>query len=40
MADMTGSIGGQCGGIGYTGCTTCASGTTCTKNGDYYSQCL
>jgi len=31
---------GQCGGIGYTGPTTCVSGTTCVKNGDYYSQCL
>ncbi|KAK3904856.1 glycosyl hydrolase family 61-domain-containing protein [Staphylotrichum tortipilum] len=31
---------GQCGGIGFTGCTTCASGSTCTKNNDYYSQCI
>ncbi|KAJ9143226.1 Carbohydrate-binding module family 1 protein [Coniochaeta hoffmannii] len=31
---------GQCGGIGYTGCTTCASGSTCKKSNDYYSQCL
>lgn len=31
---------GQCGGIGWTGCTTCASGSKCTKNGDYYSQCV
>lgn len=30
---------GQCGGIGYTGCTVCV-GSTCTKSGDYYSQCL
>ncbi|KAF6749298.1 glycosyl hydrolase family 61-domain-containing protein [Ephemerocybe angulata] len=30
---------GQCGGIGYTGATQCASGT-CTKVNDYYSQCL
>ncbi|KAL2022232.1 hypothetical protein VTK56DRAFT_5842 [Thermocarpiscus australiensis] len=30
----------QCGGIGFTGCTTCASGSTCTKQNDYYSQCL
>ncbi|KAI5797345.1 glycosyl hydrolase family 61-domain-containing protein [Peziza echinospora] len=30
---------GQCGGIGYTGPTTCASGK-CTKSNDYYSQCL
>ncbi|KAH8903316.1 hypothetical protein BR93DRAFT_885547 [Coniochaeta sp. PMI_546] len=31
---------GQCGGIGYTGCTTCASPSTCKKSNDYYSQCL
>ncbi|EPS37592.1 hypothetical protein H072_8720 [Dactylellina haptotyla CBS 200.50] len=30
----------QCGGIGYTGCTACASGTTCQYSNDYYSQCL
>ncbi|SPO07177.1 related to endoglucanase B [Cephalotrichum gorgonifer] len=30
---------GQCGGIGWNGATTCAEGT-CTKSGDYYSQCL
>jgi len=31
---------GQCGGIGWTGPTTCVSGTTCTYNNAYYSQCL
>ncbi|KZV79533.1 FAD/NAD(P)-binding domain-containing protein [Exidia glandulosa HHB12029] len=31
---------GQCGGIGWTGCTACASGSTCQKQNDYYSQCL
>ncbi|KAF2824369.1 hypothetical protein CC86DRAFT_354362 [Ophiobolus disseminans] len=31
---------GQCGGANYSGCTVCVSGTTCTKNGDYYSQCV
>ncbi|KAF3048463.1 hypothetical protein E8E11_007490 [Didymella keratinophila] len=31
---------GQCGGKGYTGATACASGATCTKANDYYSQCL
>jgi hypothetical protein len=31
---------GQCGGIGWTGCTSCASGSTCQANGAYYSQCL
>lgn len=29
---------GQCGGIGYTGATQCAS-STCVKVNDYYSQC-
>ncbi|KAF3931789.1 hypothetical protein ABW19_dt0205744 [Dactylella cylindrospora] len=31
---------GQCGGIGWTGGTTCVSGTTCTVLNPYYSQCL
>ncbi|KAF5316446.1 hypothetical protein D9619_006691 [Psilocybe cf. subviscida] len=31
---------GQCGGIGYTGPTVCASPYTCKKTNDYYSQCL
>ncbi|KAG8792981.1 hypothetical protein FRC12_004256 [Ceratobasidium sp. 428] len=31
---------GQCGGIGWTGSTLCATGSTCTKTNDYYSQCL
>jgi len=30
---------GQCGGVGFTGCATCASGSTCGKINDYYSQC-
>ncbi|KAK7994569.1 glycoside hydrolase [Apiospora marii] len=30
---------GRCGGIGYTGSTTCAQGT-CKKQNDYYSQCV
>ncbi|EMD41942.1 glycoside hydrolase family 5 protein [Gelatoporia subvermispora B] len=30
----------QCGGIGWTGGTTCVSGTVCTELNDYYSQCL
>ncbi|KAJ0342545.1 hypothetical protein KNSL1_010665 [Colletotrichum chrysophilum] len=29
----------QCGGNGYTGPTTCATGYTCQKQNDYYSQC-
>ncbi|KAI1491109.1 carbohydrate-binding module family 1 protein [Biscogniauxia mediterranea] len=32
------SLYGQCGGIGFTGCTTCGAGT-CNKLNDYYSQC-
>ncbi|KAG9043277.1 hypothetical protein FS837_009822, partial [Tulasnella sp. UAMH 9824] len=31
---------GQCGGIGYTGPTTCESPYTCTYSNDWYSQCL
>ncbi|KAF5325985.1 hypothetical protein D9611_000243 [Ephemerocybe angulata] len=30
---------GQCGGNGWTGSTTCVSGSTCTKLNDWYSQC-
>ncbi|KAB5588420.1 Glycoside hydrolase family 5 protein [Ceratobasidium theobromae] len=30
----------QCGGIGWTGGTTCVSGATCTYVNDWYSQCL
>ncbi|KAF8587686.1 glycoside hydrolase family 5 protein [Ramaria rubella] len=31
---------GQCGGIGWTGATTCVSGNVCTVINDYYWQCL
>lgn len=31
---------GQCGGIGYSGATTCVSPYTCTVSNAYYSQCL
>jgi len=31
---------GQCGGIGWSGGTTCVSGYTCRKQNDYYSQCI
>ncbi|TGJ86990.1 hypothetical protein E0Z10_g1731 [Xylaria hypoxylon] len=31
---------GQCGGQGFTGCTTCASGSTCKVSSQWYSQCL
>jgi cellulase len=30
----------QCGGKGYSGATACASGSTCTKQNEYYSQCI
>ncbi|KAF5610228.1 endoglucanase type F [Fusarium subglutinans] len=33
-------VWGQCGGIGWTGATTCQSGLTCQKINDYYSQCV
>ncbi|KAI0352467.1 hypothetical protein OH77DRAFT_790303 [Trametes cingulata] len=33
------AVWGQCGGIGFTGSTTCDAGTTCVKLNDYYSQC-
>jgi len=31
---------GQCGGIGFTGPTACAAGSTCQTSSPYYSQCL
>ncbi|RDW62716.1 glucanase-1 [Coleophoma crateriformis] len=31
---------GQCGGIGWSGATTCVSGYVCTYSSAYYSQCL
>ncbi|KAF3923129.1 Pectinesterase [Dactylellina cionopaga] len=31
---------GQCGGIGWTGPTTCVSGAVCVYSNDWYSQCL
>ncbi|KIL94115.1 hypothetical protein FAVG1_02677 [Fusarium avenaceum] len=31
---------GQCGGKDFTGSTKCASGATCTKFNEYYSQCI
>ncbi|KAJ7940206.1 cellobiohydrolase II [Mycena leptocephala] len=34
------AVWGQCGGIGFTGPTTCVAGATCTVNNAYYSQCL
>ncbi|KAI5121415.1 hypothetical protein M0805_003187 [Coniferiporia weirii] len=34
------SLYGQCGGIGWTGATTCVAGSVCTELNDYYFQCL
>jgi hypothetical protein len=31
---------GQCGGIGWSGATTCVSGYVCTYSSEYYSQCI
>ncbi|KAI1262783.1 hypothetical protein F5Y18DRAFT_418657 [Xylariaceae sp. FL1019] len=31
---------GQCGGVGWTGATTCQSGYYCNSQNDYYSQCI
>ncbi|KAJ2916608.1 hypothetical protein MD484_g3825, partial [Candolleomyces efflorescens] len=31
---------GQCGGVGYSGPTQCASGSTCTAINQFYSQCI
>ncbi|KIK52078.1 carbohydrate-binding module family 1 protein [Collybiopsis luxurians FD-317 M1] len=36
----TQTVWGQCGGIGYSGPTSCASGSTCQSSGPYYSQCI
>ncbi|KAI0363603.1 endoglucanase [Pilatotrama ljubarskyi] len=33
------AVWGQCGGIGFSGDTTCDSGSACVKVNDYYSQC-
>ncbi|KAL2062319.1 hypothetical protein VTL71DRAFT_6585 [Oculimacula yallundae] len=34
------AVWGQCGGQGYSGSKTCASGSCCTFSSDYYSQCI
>ncbi|KAH8107924.1 hypothetical protein BXZ70DRAFT_22256 [Cristinia sonorae] len=34
------AVWAQCGGIGWTGTTACVSGSVCTKQNDYYSQCV
>ncbi|KAJ3489002.1 hypothetical protein NLI96_g2458 [Meripilus lineatus] len=40
FASAQSQVWGQCGGIGWSGATTCVSGSTCTKLNDYYSQCI
>ncbi|KAI0347615.1 glycoside hydrolase [Trametopsis cervina] len=40
LAQATVPQWGQCGGINYTGDTTCAAGLVCTHLNDYYYQCL
>ncbi|KAI8800844.1 xylanase precursor [Cladochytrium replicatum] len=39
-AQSCAALYGQCGGIGWTGPTTCCSGSTCNVINDYYFQCL
>ncbi|KAL5526942.1 hypothetical protein ACEPAF_8669 [Sanghuangporus sanghuang] len=34
------AVWGQCGGIGWTGPTTCVAGTFCSYQNDWYSQCV
>ncbi|TFK33794.1 hypothetical protein BDQ12DRAFT_738552 [Crucibulum laeve] len=34
------TIWAQCGGKGWSGATTCVSGTICTVLNDYFSQCI
>ncbi|KAJ5619200.1 glycosyl hydrolase family 45 protein [Penicillium lagena] len=36
----TQTLWGQCGGVGWTGPTSCGSGATCQEQNSYYSQCL
>ncbi|EPS38650.1 hypothetical protein H072_7611 [Dactylellina haptotyla CBS 200.50] len=40
LASAQQSVWGQCGGIGWTGPTTCSSGNYCSSLNPYYSQCL
>ncbi|KAF4576634.1 Beta-glucosidase cel3A [Pleurotus pulmonarius] len=40
IANAQSPLYGQCGGIGWSGATTCVSGSSCQKLNDYYSQCL
>ncbi|KAI5847661.1 hypothetical protein DFP73DRAFT_542567 [Morchella snyderi] len=40
VVGQTVALWGQCGGSGYTGATTCASGSTCVAQNVWYSQCV
>ncbi|KAJ3821153.1 endo-1,4-beta-xylanase C precursor [Lentinula raphanica] len=40
VAAAQSAVWGQCGGIGWTGPTTCVAGSTCVESNAYYSQCL
>lgn len=40
VANAQASVYGQCGGSGWSGETTCASGSSCTKFNEWYSQCV
>ncbi|RDX42231.1 acetyl xylan esterase [Lentinus brumalis] len=39
LAAAQSAVWGQCGGIGWSGATSCVSGSACVKLNDYYSQC-
>lgn len=36
----TQALYGQCGGVGWAGCTACPGGSTCQSSNQYYSQCV
>ncbi|KFX97222.1 hypothetical protein V495_01393 [Pseudogymnoascus sp. VKM F-4514 (FW-929)] len=40
LASGQAALWGQCGGQGWTGLTTCVSGSCCTYSNDWYSQCI
>ncbi|ESK92254.1 alpha-l-arabinofuranosidase a [Moniliophthora roreri MCA 2997] len=40
LASAQSPVWSQCGGIGWSGSTTCASGSSCVVQNPYYSQCL
>ncbi|KAI0744955.1 hypothetical protein C8Q76DRAFT_688210 [Earliella scabrosa] len=40
LAHAQSPVWGQCGGIGWSGATSCVSGATCTVLNPYYSQCI